>query len=163
MNAPEVRARAVTQGERGDHAMTQRQFRLLLMVDCVVGVIGLVFAVASPYYLPPELRAYVEGPPVEELSWHDAFLLTGVLVMLILAVVTTVGLWRFRRWARGVRLWYGVACFASAFSSGPVVITGLASAVISLGTVIEGGLLALVYLSPVAAWFTGTSDTPRDA
>ena len=141
--------------------MTRRQFRILLVLDYVVFVIGVAFAVASPYYLPPELRAYAEGPPTEEFSLRDALLLSGVAAMLILSVVTTVGLWRFRRWARGVRLWGDVVAFASAPFFGPVVMTGLASAVCSLGTVIEGGLLALLYLSPMAAWFAGISDRPK--
>lgn len=142
--------------------MTQRQFRILLIVDCLVAVIYLTCALASPSYLPPELRAYVEGPPTVEFSWQDALLLTGVVAMLILSVVTTVGLWRFRRWAREARLWCNLVILVSP-SLGPVVVTGLAYTVATLSVMIEGGILALVYLSPVAAWFTGTSDRPRGA
>ena len=79
------------------------------------------------------------------------------LMVLIAAIVVTFGLYHFRPWAKRFLLPTHVVALILMPFYGPSVMTGWASALSFLYSVLTGGLLFLVYLSPVGLMF-GTQD-----
>ena len=135
--------------------MSRKWYRFLLLLGWVICPAGLVVFYAEKPSLPPALLGYldakVDAPPT---SW-DLFVFFLLLFLLIVGVVNTVGLYRFRPWARKLYLCGFVAGYAviTFLFRDPVVTTPLAYSLFSLGTALSGFMLALIFFSPVARYF----------
>ena len=70
-------------------------------------------------------------------------------VVLVTAIVVSVGLYRFRQWAKRLLLPIHLMALILMPFYGPSVMTGWPYALCYLYAVLTGGLLFLVYLSPV--------------
>lgn len=71
----------------------------------------------------------------------------------VCAVIVSVGLYRFRPWAKNLLLPIHIVALILVPFYGPNVMTGWAYTMTYLYSVLTGGLLFLVYLSPVSYMF----------
>ena len=132
-------------------------FRWLVVGQLALVAVGVIMEEATKGQLPPELRQYADS----QRDSDTALAVVG-LVLIIVAIVLAVGLYRFSRIAR---LWY-VALWPVGFLltmlMPPVVQTGVANAFYSAAGTISGIVIALAYFSPLAQEFerrAGTSTT----
>jgi hypothetical protein len=124
-------------------------FRILLVVQVALGLLGGWLSLAGRGDLPASLRQYALAQPTPA----GAELWLGFL-FIVLAIVATVGAFVFWRPARP--LWAGsflLACVVAPFYP-PAVQTSLPSTLQSVATALSGLLFGLMYFTPdVAALF----------
>ena len=126
------------------------KFRLILVIQAVLGLLAGWQTLAGRAHLPAPLREYALSQPPAA----GAPLWLGLLFA-VLAIVTTVGAFLFWHLARP--LWVGsfVLAFVAAPLFPPAVQTSIASTLQSAATALAGFLIALMYFAPeVAAEFT---------
>lgn len=138
--------------------MTRRGFRNLIILWWVAGISCVLVSLATNNYLPIELRNYLEALANAEPTLRDWIVIAIGFIVLIAAIVVTVGLYRFRPWAKSLLLPIHVIALMLMPFYGPSVMTGWASALSFLYSVLTGGLLFLVYLSPVGQMFVAQDD-----
>ncbi|HEY9405327.1 MAG TPA: hypothetical protein VIQ24_21935 [Pyrinomonadaceae bacterium] len=113
---------------------------------------------ATVSYLPPDLRDYVEAQSNAEPAAKDWVVFAVGVCILIGYIITSVGLYRFRPWAKKLFLPLNIIALLLMPLHGPSVMTGWASAFNGLNFLVGGGVLFLVYLSPVSQMFVADGD-----
>lgn len=138
--------------------MTRKGFRKLILLWWLSDILGLVMYLATKKYLPMELTNYLERMTNAEPTTGDWIVIAVGLVVLVATIVVSVGLYRFRPWAKRLFLPIQIVALIVMPFYGPFVMTGWAYALGCLYSVLTGGLLFLVYLSPVSKMFEAKGD-----
>jgi hypothetical protein len=141
--------------------MTRRGFRKLILLWWLTGIACVVVTVASNRFLPPELRNYLEARAAAEPIVRDWILLAIELFLIIASVIISVGLYRFRPWARSLLLPSQLVPLLLLPFYGPCVMTGWASVMSYLSVLFTGGFLFLVYSSTVGDMFAAKGDSQQ--
>lgn len=122
----------------------------------------IVLPFATAAHLPPELRDYVDARNSAELDTKDWIGFVVGISFLVSYFVTSVGLYKFKAWAKKVFLPINItAVLIALFLTplyGPYVTTGWELTLNYLNGLINGGILFLVYLSPVGHMFPHNAD-----
>jgi hypothetical protein len=138
--------------------MTRQGFRRLFIISWLVGLTAVAVSMLTVSYLPPDLRDYVEAQSNAEPTTKDWVVFTVGVCLLIGYIITSVGLYRFRAWAKTLFLPMNIIALLMMPLYGPSVMTGWASAFNCLNCLVGGGVLFLVYLSPVGQMFGTDGD-----
>jgi hypothetical protein len=123
-------------------------FRAVVLTSVALTIVAGWLVTATRHQLPSPLREYATS----DLPLPGWLVAIGGL-MVLLTIVTAVGLYRFWRPARWLYLASIALAYAVAPLAPPVVQTSLASAVQSLGAVLSGVMVGLMYFSAVAEEF----------
>jgi hypothetical protein len=126
-----------------------RFYRVALIAEWVLALGAAAIGIATEPLLAPELRAYLDRQASAPLTAYDLIEMAVGLAFLGLAAATTVGLFRFKRWARRLFLVLTLFGFVPILAMGPTVETGAATALAEAATLLSGIILALIYWSPV--------------
>jgi hypothetical protein len=100
--------------------------------------------------LPTELDIFREN----QLSGGISVLGNAMGIAGIVTLVANVGLFFFKSWARTI---FTAGIFISAIGMiefGPVIYTGIESAIYELALVLDGIIIGIVYFSPISNEFT---------
>ncbi len=138
--------------------MSRKNFRILLVLSWLLVIAGVVVSFLTESSLPPELRAYLERVGDAPPASGEIVLAVVDVAFIILAIVLTVGLFRFRRWARSLLPVSYALGFALLPAHGPYVESGWESALFYVGSSVDGVILALVYFSPLSEVFEMNGD-----
>lgn len=133
--------------------LSPRLFRQAILVAIAISLVGLVFELAFPGLIPPDVRAAHEK---EDADADVARMLLICLIWLIDAVVTvvvTVGLYRFRPWARKWNLYLVALSLPLCASLGYMVLSGLAYGLYAIASMIWGALTFATYFSDLSTRF----------
>ncbi|HEX8284419.1 MAG TPA: hypothetical protein VF588_13730 [Pyrinomonadaceae bacterium] len=135
--------------------MSRKWFRFLVLLNWVLAAAALTLFYVEKRSLSPVLVCYLDARESAPLTAPGLVVFYYSLMSLCLAVVNTVGLYRFRPWARPLYLWWLVTGYALApFIIGEATITPrLMWLPSSLNGALAGFTLALLYFSPVARYF----------
>jgi hypothetical protein len=144
--------------------MSRKWFRWLSLLGWVICPAGVVVSFVEKPSLPPALRGYLDSKVNVPLAGRDYFVFLLMLSLLVIGVVNTVGLYRFRPWARTLYVWgfvagYGIVTF---LFREPLVVTPLAHTLFSLGNALSGFVLASLFFSPVARLFDAAPPTSEE-
>jgi hypothetical protein len=135
--------------------MTRRQFRLLLIFNWLIVLVAIVVLFLTRPNLPPELRAYNEA--FTQSSRHAFFLIFDGIIS-ILFIVSYVGLYFFKKWARAVF----VSTFIITLLEVPVISayvqTGWFYMMGAVLNVTTGMLIAVMYFAPLKEAFERQAD-----
>ena len=134
-----------------------RFYRIALVAEWVLALGAAAIGIATEPLLAPELRAYLDRQAGAPLTALDLIGTVAGLAFLGLAVAATVGLFRFRNWARRLFLLLTLFGFVPVVAMGPTVETGAATALAEAATLLSGVILALVYWSPVRDRFENSA------
>lgn len=140
--------------------MTPRSYRALLLASVVLGIFGAVFDTVFPSALP---TVFAQAQEAHDNSLSTPKLLLaglGGLVLLILGVTSTVGLYQFRFWAPKLALITTALALPLFPLFGATAISGYATALNEISSTLWGAVLALVYFSPLRERFAHT-DRPH--
>ena len=132
--------------------MTQRSFRILLVMHLVSLLLGGVLGHAFPQLLSADLAeayAATEAESVLGQPWAWAV----VAPLGIAGLAGYVGLFMLRRWGRTLSLATTALGLCLYPFFGPTVATWPQSALTDLSNILWGAALALAYLGPVSAQF----------
>jgi hypothetical protein len=132
-----------------------RLFRILLIAEWVIVAVGGVVSVWSEAFLPAPLKEYVDAIAKTPYTVRDQVLLGVGMLLLLLAIVVTIGLYRLRNWARALLVLNLVLGLLGSLFYGPYVETSVGRTFSDLGVLLEGAIVALVFLPPVSGYFNG--------
>ena len=144
--------------------ITKKNFRVLLTLSITAFVASAVAGFFDSWLLPQALLDYEQSD--HSVSPKVGELVIGLLAIpgLIAGLVSIVGLYRFRPWARwlSVTAWIYILIWMP-FSPGPVIENALAGAFSHCSTLLAGVVLTIIYFSPAADWFRREDVAPLQA
>jgi uncharacterized membrane protein (DUF2068 family) len=145
--------------------MTPTLYRALLLASIAIGVIGGTLDLIFPALLPDAFRAAQTEYDEALADSHAIMLGLGAVLLLIVLLCTTYGLYRFRSWARSAALISTAFALATYPLIGPTSQSGLAASVDALASYLWGAILALSFVPPIAGRFTkpGTEESPKQS
>jgi hypothetical protein len=88
----------------------------------------------------------------QSLDRGVALMISGIFIIAL--VVVTIGLWLFRPWGRSGYVVLLLLCVISMFFASPSVLPAPAFACAALNYFIQGALIAMAFLPPVAQLFS---------
>jgi hypothetical protein len=109
-------------------------------------------------HLPPELRNYLETQKNAEPMVGTWIVFAVGMLVLIASIIIYVGLYRFWSWAKNLLLPINIVALIMMPLYGPSVLSGWASALSYSYALVNGGILFLVYWSPVSQLFKANGD-----
>jgi hypothetical protein len=130
--------------------MTADRFRLLLAVYCVLFIAGIVVSFIPGGYSQELTTAYANEPAP---AWMDHFwaFLGIVAVLLIGMLVSYVGMFFFKPWARTLALVTTIISIALIPFSGAALSSAAEQALFETSSILWGVILALAYWAPVVS------------
>lgn len=140
--------------------MTRRSFRRLVVLEWILGFAAVVVYYTTLGSLPPQLQAYLAEVSSAEIPNTDLLVFSLGVFLMIGSIVIYIGLYLFKKWAKTLLLPLHVIALVAVPFAGPHVDSGLAYASDCIYLTVSGGVLFLVYLSPVAQMFENNDSTP---
>mgnify|MGYP001006461838 CR=1 FL=1 len=132
---------------------TRAMFRWLLLASIGVAVIGGIADFVFSDWVPESVRA-ADAAALSDTSDVRAFIVGAFVVLcLIAAVAVTVGMYRFRAWARRWNLYLSAVSLVLIAALGYLVSNGFANALYELSAMLWGAVTFASYFSPVTAEF----------
>jgi hypothetical protein len=99
------------------------------------------------------LHTYLAWKAEQDIS---TFLVILSLTFLVLCIINVVGLWKFKHWAKKMYVVIAVFSFISSPLLGPTVMNAWESMLYDTAILLEGALLVLLFVGPVANKFNPT-------
>jgi hypothetical protein len=138
--------------------MTKFQYRIILLLSLFLGTLGGFLDLAVPSLIPDALRVaqeeYDAGLPTPRLVIGLVFGLPGAG----LALISTYGLYRFRRWAPRLAVVGTALTLIGWLGLGFSGQSGFAAAFSYLASYLWGGCVMLCYAAPYRSWFIDSVD-----
>ncbi len=136
--------------------MTVRLFRGLIVVSLLLGLAGVLVDEMFASLLPASLHDALDDlprPMWTDSVWGWVWFGGLVLLLLIVGVVGTIGLFMLRRWGRTASLWLTFLLMLLSVWAGPHALSGVGWALYDASLILWGAVLAGAYWSPLAARF----------
>ncbi|MBW3622884.1 MAG: hypothetical protein KY468_05675 [Armatimonadetes bacterium] len=133
--------------------MTVKIFRSLIVMNWLSILLGAGLGYATEPLLPPELKGYLDRQADILWSVRDTVITIGSLIYLGWAVIVYVGLFLFKSWAKSLYLPMLVIEILLTPLFGPTIDMGIASIFYDASMIIEGILVATVYIHPISSRF----------
>jgi hypothetical protein len=123
----------------------------------VLPVIAGIVTVISLSSLPAPLLEYLQATPSGTAALFARLpkpvpLLSGILVIAV-GLASFVGLWRFRRWGRSLYVAFTIVYILIMPLMGVLVLPAAATPLLYVGYLLQGALIAMAYLPPIADVF----------
>lgn len=104
--------------------------------------------------MPILLQDYLINADNEDITDGEATLsLIALFSLLILLLVSTIGLWKFKRWARTLYITLTVISVLLYPILGPVVMNAWEAMFNDLALILEGILIAMMFTGPISEKF----------
>lgn len=130
-------------------------FRFVLIAGLIFAIIGAIAGISLSDTLPTILQDYLTQVDNEDMSNGEAiFLLLTMLAVLLLLPISTIGLWKFKSWARMLYVVITVAFIPFYPAIGPVVMNGWEAMFSNIALILEGILLAMMFTGEVSQNFS---------
>lgn len=138
--------------------MTRKNFRILLVLSWLLVIAGVVVSFVTESFPPPELQTYLQRVENSPLANGEIVLAIVDVAFIVLAVVLTVGLFLFKRWAKTLLPMSYALGLVLIPVNGPYIESGWVTTLFYLGSLVDGIILALVYFSPLREVFEMNGD-----
>jgi hypothetical protein len=138
--------------------MTQQNFRRLIILQWLLGIVSCIVYFATINYLPHQLQNYLEEIKNAEPTVGDWFIFAVGSFLFPIYVIIYIGLYRFRKWAKKLLLPIHLASLIILPFLGISIQTGAVSTINYFYCLVNGGILFLVYWSPVSQMFENNCD-----
>lgn len=129
-------------------------FRVILISGLIVAIIGIIAGVSLSDTLPQILQDYLLQIENEDISNAELVLfLIATPIILILLPISTIGLWKFKNWARTLYVVISVAFIPLYPVIGPVVMNGWEAMFSDIALMLEGVLIAMMFTGEISKKF----------
>jgi len=129
-------------------------FRIILISGVITVIVGVVVGINLADTLPILLQDYLINVDNEDITDGEATLsLIALFSLLILLLVSTIGLWKFKRWARTLYITLTVISVLFYPTLGPVVMNAWEAMFNDLALILEGILIAMMLTGPISEKF----------
>lgn len=123
-------------------------FRIILIAFLISSIISIVAGMTLTDTLPMLLQEYLIQEENEEMFDNTAILIAAISI-LILFIISTIALWKFKNWARVIYIVITVALLPLYPAFGPVVMNPWEAMFGDIALILEGVLIAMMLFSPV--------------
>src|SRR5215203_602419 len=127
----------------------RRLLRQLVIADVALAVSVVVIELVAEQFLPQPLRAWADQQ-AEATRPRDVLVLVIALPLLAALVTSWIGLWRLWRPARWLYVLVLVGGLLAEVLMGTTVVSGVGAAISTLESIVDGMIVALVYLTPLS-------------
>ena len=125
-------------------------FRIILIAGLLTAIIGIVAGMTLIDTLPTILQEYLTHVENEEMSDNTAImLLITAVTILILLIASTIGLWKFKNWARIIYIVITIVFLPLYPAMGPIVMNPWEAMFGDIALILEGVLIAMMFFSPI--------------
>lgn len=125
-------------------------FRVVLIAGLLFAITGVVAGFSLSDTLPVALQEYLLKVESENISRaEEIFLLLAMLTVFLLLPISTIGLWKFKSWARALYVVITVAFIPFYPAIGPVVMNGWEAMFMDISVMLEGVLLVMMFTGEV--------------
>jgi hypothetical protein len=135
-------------------------FRCALVASWAFVVIGVLVDILFPSLIPPtiseEFASYT--PPAFD-AVPLVVLVIGMIILTLLTLVITIGLFRFKSWAPRLAVYLTIVTLVVYPFAGAIVESGWSAAALDLSTMLWGAVLAAAHLPPLAERFSSSGMT----
>ncbi len=131
----------------------ENTFRFILISSIVTIILSVIAGIRLEGTLPLELQTYLAWEAEQDIS---TFFGVMILTILVLFIINVVGLWKFKPWAKKMYIVITVFSFISLPLLGPTVMNAWESMLYDIAILLEGALLVLLFVGPVANKFNPT-------
>jgi hypothetical protein len=138
--------------------MTKQNFRILVVLEWLIIISGLVVYFLTKAALPSEVREYLENQNSAPLTTADMIFFCVSVVLILLTIVTSIGLFFFKRWSKTLLLLSYVVTILLTPTHTVYINTGWTELLFTVGDILGGMILALVYFSPISTAFEAPPD-----
>jgi hypothetical protein len=129
-------------------------FRIVLISGLIVAIISIIAGVSLSDTLPPILQDYLLQIENEDISNTELVLFfIATPILLILLPISTIGLWKFKSWARTLYVVISVAFIPLYPVIGPVVMNGWEAMFSDIALMLEGVLIAMMFTGEISKKF----------
>jgi len=118
-------------------------FRIILIAGLLTAIIGVVAGMTLVDTLPTILQEYLTQVENEEMSDNTA------VTTLILLIASTIGLWKFKNWARIIYIVITIVLLPLYPAMGPIVMNPWEAMFGDIALILEGVLIAMMFFSPI--------------
>ena len=125
--------------------------RGLVIAEWVLILAAIAFGMLTT--LPPELQAYLDADTERPLSTLESVVLPAGVLLVVGALVASVGVYFLRAWARPLYLGCAVLGLSLMPLLGPTIYGAVDGAVSDLASAVQGAILALLYFSEASGHF----------
>ena len=127
--------------------MTPTTFRILVLCYVLLGTTAASLDALLPELLPRSIAQAVENEPLPTLFDNLWLTVAALVPLLIVVIVSTIGLFFFKAWARTLALYSTTLSFTLYLFSGPTLSSAWSSALTDASSLLWGAILALAYFS----------------
>jgi hypothetical protein len=135
-------------------ALTRTNYRWFLALSVATGLASGIFGDTGS---SPALIAAHAQEPTLLIEAHPFLIALFCVIVAVLTITGTVGLYRFKQWGPTVALWATIAAFAVYPIYGSTLLSPLGSFILSIAEMSWGAVLALAFLSPLRKEFQNRS------
>jgi hypothetical protein len=129
-------------------------FRTVLIAGLITAVVGVVAGISLSDTLPMGLQDYLAQSENSDISTSEAiFSIFALLAVLIILPVSTIGLWKFKRWARTLYVVLTIILIPFYPAMGPVVMNGWEAMFDNITLLLEGILIAMMFTGTISQEF----------
>jgi len=131
----------------------KKLLRIMVIAQWITLVVSVVVMFITEQHLPAELRGYLERvaeEPISSVFWISVLFL---VLILVLYLVGSIGLFRFWKPSRGLYLVAAVGSILAVLGYGPTVESSWATFFGEVESILTGAIIALIYFSPVKEEF----------
>lgn len=121
-------------------------FRIILIAGLFTAIIEVVAGMTLVDTLPTILQEYLTQIENEEISDNTAIMLLIIGVMLI---ASTIGLWKFKNWARIIYIVITIVSLPLYPAMGPIIMNPWEAMFDNIALILEGVLIAMMFFSPI--------------
>src|SRR3990172_2243077 len=135
----------------------KRLFKILIITQWIAIIAAIAVGLIEERSLPDTLRAYVLETENRDLSSSEKIVYSFGTFLLVAYFISTIGLLRFKNWARWLYLGVNAAGLIAALFFGPQIITPVSGVLSDLSMTLIGLTIGVVALSEVRKEFVKTS------
>jgi hypothetical protein len=146
-----------------NEVLMKRIFRFLIVLNWVTAIAGVIVSFATQKYLPIELMHYLEARRHQAITQFRMAVFLFDVVFLIVCIIDSIGLFLFRRWAKTLLVPLYVVAILMIPTNDVYIQTGWTKMMFSIGSVIGGMIVSLVFFSPLTEVFDRGPDGEHSA
>jgi hypothetical protein len=139
-----------------------RTMRISIIVQWILIVTAVVIGIYEERFLPDILRNYINEQDDKALSSLEIVALGSALFLLLGIIISSIGLYRLKRWARTAYVACAVLGTALFLFMGPSVTPPIQGTIEYLANATEGFTIALLYFSAARKNFESSNENARE-
>ena len=128
-------------------------FRTILVASIVFGILSAVAGITLQTTLPYELQSYLAKKEASTSNAGIIAVIVALVIVLPACIIITIGVWRFRRWARTAWVILTVAGVVITPFLGEFIMNSWEIMFFDISSSLAGVLIAMMFLEPIKSAF----------